>query len=237
MPLRLLRKYMVYSLHPFFLLMAVVRSCCRGLWGHMCGTSVSSCYYKTDANINGVNLFLHAKSFQMHWLKMVDKYKKKHELFYKNRLCFLRTVIIKKHNFCLFFPRRIRNNTWFHSELEKDAKEKWHERKMRSYCQCQVEHVKFNRLEKAGNVVFCMDEVSTGSAILSGKRHCPAFWFWYWQNLTISSGYSAFIFYLTTCKREEALLAVELLRLRGILSKILLMEFFIHCAIVKPHSL
>lgn len=43
----------------------------------MCGTSVSSCYYKTDANINGVNLFLHAKSFQMHWLKMVNKYKKK----------------------------------------------------------------------------------------------------------------------------------------------------------------
>lgn len=32
---------------------------------------------------------------------------------------------------------------------------------MRSYCQCQVEHVKFNRLEKAGNVVFCMGEVST----------------------------------------------------------------------------
>lgn len=62
----------------------------------MCGTSVSSCHYKTDANINGVNLFLHAKSFQMHWLKMANKYKKKHELFYKNRLCFLRTVIIKK---------------------------------------------------------------------------------------------------------------------------------------------
>lgn len=53
----------------------------------MCGTSVSSCYYKTDANINGVNLFLHAKSFQMHWLKMVNKYIK------KNTHCFTRTFM------------------------------------------------------------------------------------------------------------------------------------------------
>lgn len=70
-----------------FLSSHVVHSCCRGLLGHMCGTSVSSCYYKTDANINGVNLFLHAKSFQMHWLKMVNKYK-------KNTNCFTRTVYV-----------------------------------------------------------------------------------------------------------------------------------------------
>lgn len=94
-----------------------------------------------------------------------------------------------------------------------------------------------HQVNTAATVEFCMDEVSTGSAVLSGKRHCPAFWFWHWPNLTISSGYSAFIFYLTTCKREEALLAVELLRLCWILSNILLMDFFIHCATVKPHSL